>query len=213
MLLAQYIGFVLTCYLALVLFTSAAAKLISVSNFRLVLQRQAFLPRQVIPTVGWSLPVVEGAIAFLLLVPATATWAGVSAALLLGLFSFVTALLVAQGRDAECGCFGLLYRERMTAVTVARDVTLVSIACASTVLLFAAPPPAFLQYTAVAMLICLAALAVAPGLFSVLRKPPSGPHEQRRFAQDVRWISAPSTEDGIRGVQSSTHMPEVLAPD
>ncbi len=72
--------------------------------------------------IALALPAVELAVAVALLPAASAPYAGVAAALLLGLFSFEVARVLAAGEQVDCNCFGSLGVDRITRWTLVRNV-------------------------------------------------------------------------------------------
>jgi len=183
----QYVAFVLCLYLALVFLASGLSKLISVTSFRGALVRQAILPKKSVAFVAWSLPVVEVGMALLLLVPEFTMWVALAIALLTGVFTFVTLRLMAQGRATECGCYGLLYRERLGWTTVLRDLTLITIALGVAALVRANRPLEWLFDTGAVALVVLAVwILAAPPIVSMLRKPRDQDSEIPQ--ETVEWL-------------------------
>ena len=72
--------------------------------------------------IALALPAVELAVAAALLPAASAPYAGVAAALLLALFSFEVARVLAAGEQVDCNCFGSLGVDRITRWTLVRNV-------------------------------------------------------------------------------------------
>jgi peroxiredoxin len=72
--------------------------------------------------IALALPAVELAVAVALLPAASAPYAGVAAALLLALFSFEVARVLAAGEQVDCNCFGSLGVDRITRWTLVRNV-------------------------------------------------------------------------------------------
>jgi len=72
--------------------------------------------------IALALPAVELAVAAALLPAASAPYAGVAAVLLLALFSFEVARVLAAGEQVDCNCFGSLGVDRITRWTLARNV-------------------------------------------------------------------------------------------
>lgn len=74
--------------------------------------------------IALALPVVELVVAVALLPAASAPYAGVAAVLLLAIFSFEVARVLATGEQVDCNCFGSLGVDRITRWTLARNVAL-----------------------------------------------------------------------------------------
>jgi peroxiredoxin len=72
--------------------------------------------------IALALPAAELAVAVALLPAASAPYAGVAAALLLGIFSFEVARVLAAGEQVDCNCFGSLGVDRITRWTLVRNV-------------------------------------------------------------------------------------------
>jgi peroxiredoxin/uncharacterized membrane protein YphA (DoxX/SURF4 family) len=92
------------------------------------------VPSALAPAVGTALPLVELAIAVFLLPSATAVWAAIAAALLLGAFSIAIGWSIATGRAPDCHCFGQLHSEPAGWPTLLRNLVL----CAGAVFVAAA---------------------------------------------------------------------------
>ncbi|MBS1844523.1 MAG: redoxin domain-containing protein [Actinobacteria bacterium] len=74
--------------------------------------------------LAFGLPLVELGIAAALLPPATAPFAGVAALLLLGVFTFFVARVLARGEQVDCNCFGSLGPSRISRWTLVRNLVL-----------------------------------------------------------------------------------------
>jgi uncharacterized membrane protein YphA (DoxX/SURF4 family) len=86
------------------------------------------VPRAVIPVATYALPLVELAIAVLLIPAATAPAAALAAAVLLAAFSTAISRVLARGEEVDCNCFGVVSFRQVDRTTVARDLALFAIA-------------------------------------------------------------------------------------
>src|ERR1700761_4655809 len=80
------------------------------------------VPAWLAPTLGWWLPLAEGAVSVALVPVPTAWWGGVGALSLLGVFLAGIAYNIARGRAPDCHCFGQLRSEPVGWGTFIRNV-------------------------------------------------------------------------------------------
>jgi uncharacterized membrane protein YphA (DoxX/SURF4 family) len=92
--------------LAVVLGVAGALKLPDPAESVRAVRAYQLLPEAVVPTIGYGLPLLELAVAALLLVGLLTRWAAVIAALLMLAFCIGIASAWARGLTIECGCFG-----------------------------------------------------------------------------------------------------------
>lgn len=86
------------------------------------------LPSALASPLGTLLPLVEIAIAILLIPKGTAFWAAIAATALLALFIIAIAVNLARGNKPDCHCFGQVASGPIGWSTVARNVVLVAVA-------------------------------------------------------------------------------------
>jgi len=86
------------------------------------------LPLRMIPLFSIALPILELAIAVLLVPQSWAWWGAAGALILLVAFTAVMAITLARGKKPECHCFGELYSAPISLSSIARNTILVSIA-------------------------------------------------------------------------------------
>jgi uncharacterized membrane protein YphA (DoxX/SURF4 family) len=92
--------------LAGVLAVAGALKLPDPAESVRAVRAYRLLPESVVPTIGYGLPLVEIAVAVLLLLGLLTRWAALLAALLLTAFCVGIASAWARGLTIDCGCFG-----------------------------------------------------------------------------------------------------------
>jgi peroxiredoxin len=123
--------------------------------------------------IALALPAVELAVAAALLPAASAPYAGVAAALLLALFSFEVARVLAAGEQVDCNCFGSLGVDRITRWTLVRNVAFLIPALIVATAAWGDPGPSAVAWvgdlgsTAVAAVLAGVALAVAALAFAL----------------------------------------------
>jgi hypothetical protein len=113
--------------LAAVLAVAAVAKLIERDGTRESL-RGFGVAEALVPTMAIAVPVVEAALAVLLLVPATTGFAAGGALVLLLAFTGAIARALAGGRPGDCRCFGQLTAGRVGYGALVRNALLVALA-------------------------------------------------------------------------------------
>jgi peroxiredoxin/uncharacterized membrane protein YphA (DoxX/SURF4 family) len=151
--------------LVVVFFVSGTAKLFDLSGSRAAL-RAFGVPERLISPGGVVLPLVEIALAVLLIPAATAAWAALGALVLLAIYVGGMAYHLARGERFNCHCFGQLTTSEIGVTTIVRNVVLGVIAAFVTYQGFAhgrvgAVPglSAFEWITLALALVALAALA------------------------------------------------------
>jgi peroxiredoxin len=104
------------------------------------------VPASLRAPLTWALPLAELAIAVTLLPAATAAWAALAAALLLGAFSAAVLRILVRGEEVDCNCFGSLGSSRITRWTAARNLVLLAIAGSLAVVAQGDPGPGALAW-------------------------------------------------------------------
>ena len=113
--------------LGLVLALAAFAKLLDREGFRASLEDFG-APGALAPALVYVVPVVESAVAVLLVPASTALLGAASATLLLLFFTALVAVSLARGRKAACRCFGPLSADSIGPGTLARNLGLTALA-------------------------------------------------------------------------------------
>jgi uncharacterized membrane protein YphA (DoxX/SURF4 family) len=101
-----WVATALRLLLAGVLAVAGALKLPDPAESVRAVRAYQLLPEAVVPMVGYGLPLLELAVAALLLLGLLTRWAAVAAALLMLAFVIGIASAWARGLTIECGCFG-----------------------------------------------------------------------------------------------------------
>lgn len=167
------IAVILRGALALLFVAAATHKLRDRDAFRVTLGAYALLPESALALVARVLPLVEIAIAVLLVTPRLGGAGAVLAASLLALYAGAMAINLARGRrDLDCGCMGAHAASKVGAPLIVRNAVLIvaSLACLVPI---AARPVGWLDAFTVVLGIAASAalyaaverlLATAPGL-------------------------------------------------
>ena len=113
--------------LAAVLMVSGGAKLADLGGSRAAAGDLGVPPRMA-PAVGTALPIVEIALAALLVVTPTGRAAAAGAAVLFAAFTAGVASNLARGRRPPCHCFGRLSSSPISGATVVRNLVLLAAA-------------------------------------------------------------------------------------
>ena len=111
--------------LALVFIASGISKLRSLEGSRTA-AADLGVPSRLAPLVGTALPVVELAVAALLVVAPSGRAPAAAAALLLATFTAVLAANIARGRRPACRCFGEVHAKPISGATIVRNVVLLA---------------------------------------------------------------------------------------
>ena len=106
---------------------AAAAKLANLQSTEEA-TRAFGLPDVLARPLAVVLPILEGIVAVLLLLPATAVWGAVGALALLGVFLFAIWVNLARGRRPVCNCFGQVHATPIGWQTVTRNLALAAMA-------------------------------------------------------------------------------------
>ncbi len=111
-----------------IFFMSATLKMADPGDFRTTVHKYAVVPRRLEMAVVVGIPALELLAALSLLSGELARWGAALAAALLLLFIGLVANNIRRKIDIECGCFGLLWRERTGPPTIVRDAILLAAA-------------------------------------------------------------------------------------
>lgn len=130
----------MSAYLCAVLLASGLAKAVAPAEFARALERQRLVPKSLASPVSWILPVAEIAIALAVAFGVARPLVSGMTVSLFAMFFAVAVLLVIQGKGAECGCFGVIFREKVDAATLFRDACFLAIAATQLVLVLDAKP-------------------------------------------------------------------------
>ncbi len=119
------VALVFRILLAAVLVLAGISKLKAVANFRAALRQFRILPPFVVDPVSRVLPIAELAVGAGILSGVEPYLFGSVAAALLGLFTLAIVVTLLRGDHLRCSCFGSLAAERLTWLSVARNLVLV----------------------------------------------------------------------------------------
>jgi hypothetical protein len=114
---------------AVILASAATHKLRAPARFANQVEDYQLLPRSLVRPVARLLPLVEVAVAFALLLPASRGTAALAAAVLLAGYAGAISINLWRGRrDIDCGCAGPEQAQPIRPVLLARNAVLVSLA-------------------------------------------------------------------------------------
>ncbi|NVM23495.1 MAG: DoxX family membrane protein [Desulfobacterales bacterium] len=105
---------------------SAIGKLVAPRLFVNNVVKYRVLPVPLAKAYGWVLPFLELGAALILLSGWQAQWGALVIILMATSFFIAVAIVTARHQNLSCGCFGLLYRERVGWPTLVRDAILVA---------------------------------------------------------------------------------------
>jgi uncharacterized membrane protein YphA (DoxX/SURF4 family) len=183
-------------FLALVFLVVGAVKISQPDEFERAVTNYRLLPRRFSRPVALWLPRAELAAGVLLALGVALVPVSCLLALLLLVFSGAVAVNLLRGREIDCGCFGSSTPQKMTWLTVGRNLALMAMA-----LSVALSPPSALSLwpgpgaggeatvgpgTALAMLIASTSLVALLGLLG----------EARRVAKSMRQLERRTLERG-----------------
>lgn len=121
--------------IAVLLASAATHKLRAPARFARQLADYQLLPEAVIRPGARVIPALELVIAFALLVPATRSWAALSAAGLIALYAAAIGINLWRGRrDIDCGCAGPDQAQPLRPILLLRNGALVAVALLASVL-------------------------------------------------------------------------------
>ncbi|KRV67632.1 MauE/DoxX family redox-associated membrane protein [Pseudomonas citronellolis] len=141
---------------AVILASAASHKWRAPGRFARQLEDYQLLPQALLKPTARVLPLVEGAVAFALLVPASRSLAALAAAALLALYAAAIGVNLWRGRrDIDCGCAGPDQAQPLRPVLLARNAVLIALA------LLASLPPQARELGLFDGFVTLAASAVA----------------------------------------------------
>lgn len=103
----RYVVFIFRLVLAVTFFVSSGGKLVDIERYSVaVVYNFDILPGPLAIAFGWALPFIELACAFSLLFGVLTRLTVLSTAVMSISFFVVKAIILSQGMDIECGCFG-----------------------------------------------------------------------------------------------------------
>lgn len=115
--------------LTIVFLLSGANKLQALHTFEGVVYNFRLLPEVLVRPFAYSLPFIELALAVAFLIPAARTYAGWSAAVLLGIFTLAVSINLLRGRrEIDCGCFSSELKQRLSSWLLLRNIILIGLA-------------------------------------------------------------------------------------
>lgn len=123
---ATQVQLVLRLALGLIFLVSALSKLRDPATFVQGVLEYRVLPRRLAQLYGWLLPFVEIGTALLLLSGLSPLIATGAAVLLLLSFAAANGVVVIQGRQMNCHCFGATQHQRAGWPTLGRDLVLLA---------------------------------------------------------------------------------------
>ncbi|MDF3935952.1 MauE/DoxX family redox-associated membrane protein [Pseudomonas citronellolis] len=119
---------------AVILASAASHKWRAPGRFARQLEDYQLLPQALLKPAARVLPLVEGGVAFALLVPASRSLAALAAAALLALYAAAIGINLWRGRrDIDCGCAGPDQAQPLRPVLLARNAVLVALALLASV--------------------------------------------------------------------------------
>ena len=119
-------------FLAIVFVTAALPKLMHRDEFHGVLRNFRLLPEGITGPVALALPIVELAVAVMLLVPSFAPQAAMIAGALFAVFGVAIAINILRGRShIDCGCMRNGMRQELSWLLVGRNLVLMLMAAST----------------------------------------------------------------------------------
>jgi uncharacterized membrane protein YphA (DoxX/SURF4 family) len=134
--LVNGLGAIAAASVSLVFVAAGLGKLANIHSFVRALRSQGLRSRRLRRVAAIAIPASELGCAIALWVPVSRRPAAVIGALMLGAFTIVLVRSIVTGLTADCGCFGSRTRDRVSWVSVARNVVLIALA-----LIAAVPEP------------------------------------------------------------------------
>lgn len=121
-------AFVFLCqlFVGAILLMSGVIKASDIGEFVVSVHKYALLPKQLERPAALSVTAAELAAAVLLLTGEAARLGATIAAVLFLVFIAAVVRNIVKKVDIECGCFGLLWREKTGWATVTRDIVLLA---------------------------------------------------------------------------------------
>lgn len=151
--------------LALLFASAAAVKLRHPLYFCANLREYELVPGRLVPTMARVIPLVEIAIALGALLPASARFAMLAGAVLLGVYAAAMGINLVRGRrDIDCGCTGPAARQTLTGWLVFRNAMLILVA------LCGASTPLARSLGAADIAICVLAVAGGSVLYAAINQ-------------------------------------------
>lgn len=200
---------VLTIFLAGVLFTAGAGKLLDRKGAERSARRFG-VPGEMAGPFAVALPLVEIALAFLLVYGPTFVYGAAGAALLLTVFTLVMAWQMVRGRAPDCHCFGQLHSEPVGVRTLLRNAGLILLAL---LLLFnVEAETGFARLTGIADPAFVLGLALAGMLFVLLLLTNRMLAGQREIVRRMEMLEILAGEGGFEQSRAEAGSPHEGLP-
>jgi uncharacterized membrane protein YphA (DoxX/SURF4 family) len=122
-------------FLGGVLLLSGVSKARDISGFRIALRGYDLLPAPLIPSIAFSIPIIEIILGALLVVGLRVDVTGISAGALLTAFTAWLAVALLRGKEIDCGCFSSTAPSRISWSYLARNGILILMAAVAAVAL------------------------------------------------------------------------------
>ncbi|HEX6533399.1 MAG TPA: MauE/DoxX family redox-associated membrane protein [Gemmatimonadaceae bacterium] len=189
----SWIAFLARLFLAAVFLVAALGKLADRRGSRRALTEFG-VPRVLAAPVAAMLPVIELAVAALLVPRATARSGAIAAMVLLGVFIVAIGISLARGRQPDCHCFGQLHSAPVGWSTLARNGAFIGIAAVA--LRWGGESPGAIAVTPGAV----AWIALAAALIALVLALAEGWLLLEMLPQQGRILSRLETVEGTLGV-------------
>lgn len=126
--IVQLVFLALTGYLSVTLLASGLAKVVERAEFARVLAKQGLWSERLVRPIAAATPLAEVVLAIWIAFGVYPVIAGALAVATFGIFLALTAVLAWKRKGAECGCFGVVFHERVGSIVLVRDLLFVAIA-------------------------------------------------------------------------------------
>ena len=117
-------------FLSSIFVISSVSKFLARDRFRDALSSYRLLPERVVTVIARAVPLIEAALAVLLLTGIFPREAAIASASLLSVFSVAIAINLFRGLNFNCGCFGTANTRPAKFDTLARNIGLIAISVA-----------------------------------------------------------------------------------
>ena len=122
--MSDAIVWLLTATIALVFLVSALSKIIDLQDFTRGVRQYRMIPWGTAPLVVRTVVLAELAVGILLVLGVAERYAAVVGLCLLAVFITAVSVAIIRHENIDCGCFGLLFKERVGLKTLFRDLAL-----------------------------------------------------------------------------------------
>jgi uncharacterized membrane protein YphA (DoxX/SURF4 family) len=119
---------ILRGYFSILFLSSFLGKIVSPDSLKSSIKKYQIVPLITAGFLTWFIIIEEIVLSILLLLGWYLELVGYNVAILMGVFALAGFIVMIRKQNIECGCFGILRKEKVSKQTIARDLVLLLLA-------------------------------------------------------------------------------------